>query len=143
MSDFHSSREIKKTRKRYVCEQCNRFIEIGSPAHYSFGVYEGDTYGLHTHIECQAAAKEYAELNDAWGEEWPWFQHMENGEYEHHDWLLENHPIVAERLNVPHGPDTESDDPKLIGTSCQMAIEHTDGSERFARPETRREGTEA
>lgn len=47
------------------------------------------------------------------------------------------------RLNVPRGPDTESDDPKLTGTRCQMAIEHTDGSERFARPETRREGTEA
>ena len=47
------------------------------------------------------------------------------------------------RLSVPRGPDTESDDPKLTGTRCQMAIEHTDGSERFARPETRREGTEA
>lgn len=49
------------------------------------------------------------------------------------------------RLNVrrDRGPNTESDDPKLTGTRCQMAIEHTDGSERFARPETRREGTEA
>lgn len=100
MNDFYTSKEIKATRKRYVCEQCNRHIEIGSPAHYGFGIYEGDTYSVHTHVECQAAALAYAKLNDAWGEEWPWFQHMECSEYEHGAWLLENHPVVAERLNI-------------------------------------------
>lgn len=48
-----------------------------------------------------------------------------------------------ENLHFKRGPDTETDDSKLTGTRFQMAIEHTDGSERFARPETRREGTEA
>ena len=100
MSDFHSSREIKKTRKQYVCEQCNRVIEVGSPAHYGFGVYEGDAYSVHTHVECQEAARDYAAQNDAYGEEWPWFQHMENGEFDHHAWLLDHHPIVADRLNI-------------------------------------------
>lgn len=100
MSDFQSSREIKATRKRHVCEQCNRWIEAGSPSHYSFGIYEGEAYSLHTHVECQAAARAYAELNDAWGEEWPWFQHMGDDEYDHHAWLLEHHPLVAERLNI-------------------------------------------
>lgn len=100
MSDFHSSREIKKTRKQYVCEQCNRVIDVGSPAHYGFGRYEGDTYSTHTHAECHAAACHYAKLNDAYGEEWPWFQHMENGEFDHHAWLLDHHPVVADRLNI-------------------------------------------
>lgn len=104
MSDFHSSRDIKKTRKSYVCEQCNKVIDAGSPAHYGFGIYEGDAYSVHTHVECQAAASAYAKLNDAYGEDWPWFQHMENSECEHHGWLLENHPVVAARLNIELEP---------------------------------------
>lgn len=109
MSDFHSSRDIKRTRKQYVCEQCNKMIDAGSPAHYGFGVYEGDTYSTHTHTECHAAACEYAKLNNAYGEEWPWFQHMDNSEFEHAEWLLINHPIVADRLNLSAVPPSTAE----------------------------------
>lgn len=93
----HWSRDIKATRKQHVCEQCNTYIEAGSPARYAFGIYEGDTYSFHVHVECQDAAREFAKL---YGEEWPWFQHMDDSEFEHHAWLLENHPLVAGRLGI-------------------------------------------
>lgn len=100
MSEFHGVRDIKATRKAHVCEQCNTYIDVGSPARYSAGKWDGEFYTTHTHVECHAAALEYARLNDLWGEEWPWFQHMEDSEYEHHAWLLEHHPIVATRLSI-------------------------------------------
>lgn len=95
--DFHSGRTIKAVRKARCCYQCNKKIEIGFPAEYVFGKYEGDVYSHHIHPECDAAATEYAKMNDLWGEEFPYFPDMDN---EHHDWLLENHPIVAERLGI-------------------------------------------
>lgn len=57
--------------------------------------------------------------------------------------LTETESLLMAITGPERGPDTETDDSKLTGTRCQMEIEHTDGSERFARPETRREGTEA
>jgi hypothetical protein len=104
MTDLYSERTIKATRKQHYCEQCGRAIEVGSPAHYAFGIYDGDTYSTHTHVECHAAARAYAELNDAWGEDFPWFQHMDR-DVDWTGWLLEHHPIVAERLNIEREKD--------------------------------------
>jgi hypothetical protein len=99
-SDFHSSKDIKSTRKENLCGQCGSKIPCGSQAKYSFGKYEGETYSVYTHVECADAAREFAELNGLWGEEYPWFQHMEDGDFGHRAWLLEKHPIVAKRLNI-------------------------------------------
>lgn len=99
MTDLHSERTIKAVRKLHVCEQCGRIIPRGFPAQYAFGKYYGDTYSTYTHVECHAAARAYAELNDTWGEDYPWFQHMDR-DVDWTDWLLEHHPIVAERLNI-------------------------------------------
>lgn len=100
MSEFNGIRDIKATRKAHVCEQCCKDIEAGSSAHYNAGKWDGEFYATYTHVECHAAALEFAKLNDLWGEEWPWFQHMEDSEFEHHSWLLEHHPIVADRLGI-------------------------------------------
>lgn len=95
-----SSKHIKAVRKPHCCEQCNTMITIGEPAHYDFGIWEGEPFGTYTHIECAAAANEYAEMNDLWFEDYPWFQFMDDSEHYHHAWLLEKHPVVADRLNV-------------------------------------------
>jgi hypothetical protein len=95
-----SNRQIKAVRKVHVCEQCNRKIDVGSPAQYQFGIWEGEPFGTYVHPECHAAAHAYAELNDLWFEDYPWFQFMDNSEHDHHAWLLENHPVVADRLNI-------------------------------------------
>lgn len=99
MTDLYSERQIKATRKAHLCEQCGRQIEAGSPAYYAFGVYYGDTYSQHEHVECRMAARAYAELNDCWEEDYPWFQHMDR-DIDWTGWLLEHHPVVAERLNI-------------------------------------------
>lgn len=100
MSDFHTNRSIKAVRRDHVCEQCNGKIEIGQPAEYGSGKYDGYLYTTYVHVECHAAAVHYAKENGLWGEDWPWFQHMGNGEHDHHAWLLEHHPVVAARLNI-------------------------------------------
>ena len=98
--DFHSTKEIRRTRKVHICEQCGRPISFGSAARAAAGKYDGNFYSIHMHIECDDAAREFAKLNDLWGEDWPWFRDMENSEFEHHAWLRVNHPIVADRLGV-------------------------------------------
>ncbi len=95
-----NSKEIKAVRKAHVCEQCNTMIEVGQPASYSFGIWEGEPCSVYTHPECTVAARQYAEINDLWFEDYPWFQYMDNSEHEHHPWLLEKHPVVAERLKI-------------------------------------------
>lgn len=95
-----SSKTINAVRKAHCCEQCNKTINAGEPAEYSFGIWEGYPFSTYTHVECNAAAHEYATLNDLWFEDYPWFQYMDNSEHDHHEWLLENHPIVAARLNI-------------------------------------------
>jgi hypothetical protein len=104
IDDFHSGRTIKATRKPHECEQCGRKIEVGSSAHYAAGRFDGYFYTQHVHIECQAAATAYAELNGLWGEDFPWFQHMDR-DVDWTGWLLEHHPIVAERLNIERQED--------------------------------------
>ncbi len=98
--DFHHTRDIKSTRKVHVCEQCDRPISFGSAARSAAGVFEGNFYTQYLHIECDDAARAFAELNDMWGEDWPWFRQMDDSEFDHHAWLLEHHPIVAARLGL-------------------------------------------
>lgn len=99
MSEFNSTRTVKAVRKVHECEQCGRNINVGDPATYSVGRWEGDIYSFYSHPECAAAAHAYATEFVLWGEDYPWFQHMEL-EWEDKEWLLDNHPKVAERLNI-------------------------------------------
>jgi hypothetical protein len=101
--DFHSTTDIKRTRKVHICEQCNRPISFGSPARHAAGKYEGDFYSMHMHVECDDAARAYADLNCLWEEDFPWFPHMDDSEHQHHAWLRANFPIVADRLGVEKG----------------------------------------
>lgn len=119
MSDFSARmKAVKAVRKTHCCEQCNKIIDVGSPAKYSFGIWEGYPYSTYTHVECNEAAHEYATLNDLWFEEYPWFQYMDDSECGHHAWLLEKHPIVAKRLGaepkeIESGANAAADSPAL------------------------------
>lgn len=101
MGDFHNHRTIKATRKRHVCEQCGKWIEAGSPAEYETGSYFGEFYSGHQHVECRAAGIAYAEMSGCWGEDFMWFQHQLE-DPDDKAWLLEHHPVVAERLGLEH-----------------------------------------
>lgn len=100
MTNFNRNRTIKATRKLHCCEQCGKVIEIGSAAMYSVGSHYGDFYRTYEHVECHDAGMAYAMLSDCWGEDFMWFQYNLE-EREDKLWLLEEHPIVAERLGLP------------------------------------------
>lgn len=99
MTDFSVSKIIKATRKPHNCEQCGKAIDVGSTAHYAAGSYYRDFYRYHVHPECEAAGIAYAKMTGCWGEDFMWFQHQLE-ERDDKLWLLENHPVVAERLGL-------------------------------------------
>lgn len=96
MTEFDSS-VVRKSRKAHRCEQCNKLTEIGAPYQRRVGVWDGDFYAVAAHVECHAAALAYATLHGCWGDEYPFFS---DGDHEYADkvWMVEEHPIVAERL---------------------------------------------
>lgn len=101
MSDgFHAVKRIAKARRQYVCEQCGTWIEAGAPYERHAGQYDGDFYHFPLHPECAAAALDYAETFNCFGEEWPWFRH--DGALDEDEsvaWLRERHPVVFDRLD--------------------------------------------
>ncbi|MBB3453941.1 hypothetical protein FHT86_002197 [Rhizobium sp. BK313] len=100
LDDFYCSRTVKAIRKPHECEQCGRQIDVGSPAEYGAGKYDGYFYARYQHIECRAAGMAYAEATGLWGEDFTWFQHADSDQRDDiGEWLLEHHPIVAERIN--------------------------------------------
>ena len=99
MSAYSSFRSIKSTRKVHQCESCGKPIKIGSPAEYWAGNCDGDFYSCHWHVECRAAEVAINDLNDAWGDEYCGIDfYME--EPSNRAWLIESHPIVAERMGA-------------------------------------------
>jgi hypothetical protein len=80
---------------------CGRLIKVGVTAIKAAGRYYGDFYTNHQHPECHAAGLAYAKETDLWGDEFTWFQHTEMHR-ELEVWLLDNHPIVAARMNLEH-----------------------------------------
>lgn len=99
MSDFHAESFVASARKRRFCEQCGRPIEPGSPYRRGAGSYDGEMYSHATHLECHEAAQAYARLHRLWGEDYPWFQHMDL-DLDDEAWLLKEHPVVAARLGI-------------------------------------------
>lgn len=103
MSDFHVESFVAAARRLRVCEQCGRSILPGSPYRRGAGKYDGEMYSTATHPECHEAAQAYARMSNSWGEDYPWFQHMDL-EPEDREWLLKEHPVVAARLGIePEG----------------------------------------
>lgn len=52
---FHSSIQIRKTRKRRPCQWCGESIDAGAAAWKHSGVWDGDFYHGYTHPECETA----------------------------------------------------------------------------------------
>lgn len=100
---FHCDTFVIRTRKEHYCEQCGKMISVGSGAFKYVGSGYDGFYNGHMHDECYYASREYAEMCDAWGEEYPWFQHMEL-EHEDRQWLLDTYPALAERLRIWQEP---------------------------------------
>jgi len=100
MGDFSSKTSVKAVRKPHECDQCGTSINVGEPAIYCRGLWDGYFYSTYQHPECEEAGMKYARETGYWGEEFTWFQHVDLDEYDLKAWLLENAPAVAERLLV-------------------------------------------
>ena len=96
MSDFSCETSIKKTRKKHICEHCEKPIAVGSSAERISGVWDGDFGTVYMHSDCAAAGKAYATMTGYWGDEWSWLHQLDD--QEDHKWLAKEFPTVAERM---------------------------------------------
>lgn len=84
--------------KRHQCDECPAPIEVGQRFIRWAGTTDGDFGTYRAHVECRAAAIALNNLNEIRdADEW---MNLSDLESEDHDWLCEEHPIVAERLGL-------------------------------------------
>ena len=99
MSDMSDLRTIAKTKVRRACAECEKTIEIGSCAIRRFTVDGNDHFEAFSHIECDDAGQAYAHMTDNWGDD---YWHLwELNEGEDLMWLLNHHPMAADRVGAP------------------------------------------
>lgn len=92
---FYRERLVKAVRKERSCCGCGKLIEVGQSALDCAGHYQGDFWADSYHPECRVAE---CEINDLHGcEEWMLLSEIEWDDW---PWLIEDHPIVAERMGV-------------------------------------------
>ncbi len=94
---FYRERQIKSVRKARHCEGCGRMIMAGDTALDLAGHYEGDFWNATYHIECRKAEIALNDLHDVYPGEWI---NLSEIEWDDWPWLLEDHPVVAERMGV-------------------------------------------
>lgn len=107
MAEFYSSRAIKATRKRHICESCGTAIEIGHPAQYAACKQDGEFFAWYNHPECLAAEKAWNDEADYRGDEYCWLWQVRDDEYSEQwiAWLIEHHPIAAALLRLEKSND--------------------------------------
>lgn len=98
MSTFLSERE-HTARKRHCCDECTTMIAVGE--RYAAQAYvDGEFRVYKAHVECREAQIEYLDLCGIGYDDDP--SNLCNGldTREDREWILEKHPIVAERLGI-------------------------------------------
>lgn len=78
MSDFFSTKKIKKTRKEHICDCCNSTIQKGEELIRYAGVYESDFFASKLCPQCHEIVNFYCNelgtnewcLNEVIGEVW-------------------------------------------------------------------------
>lgn len=101
---FHTETPVKAVRKRHCCDGCGKHIEIGQSAVRWAGLTDGDFGTCIYHPECRAAELAYNldVLGYLYLDDW-----YPISEIEHEDWpwLIESHPVVAERMGIQAIPN--------------------------------------
>lgn len=98
MSTDFGSQCTPTARKKHVCEQCHKAIDVGEKHSYWAGKHDGDFYAYREHIDCRDAWLGLIDLrNDDSYEGVPFLceDDVSPGE---RAWLGEKWPAVAERM---------------------------------------------
>lgn len=102
MMDFTAERRVSKTRKPHQCNGCCRTIPVGSSASRWVGVSDGDFGSCYYHLECLIAEVALNALREhQHGDDWAQLADLDP---EEHEWLIGEHPQVAEHMRLPRTP---------------------------------------
>jgi hypothetical protein len=80
MSDIQRTIRINKSRKQHICEHCNLIIPTGSSYNRTSGLFDGESFDIKAHIECDEF---YIELNKDEGP-YDWWPICDDPEYPKH-----------------------------------------------------------
>ncbi len=97
--EFHSLRDVKKTRKNHRCFLCRLDIPKGTRCTYEAGKFDGEFYGRYSHDEC---SRMWSDINqDSDNDDWLEFESMAEV-YPHESfksWQLR----IGQKYNVLNG----------------------------------------
>ena len=96
---FVNEKAVKAVRKPGRCDACMQMVEIGQPAVRWAGITDGQFDTSLYHPECRAAEIALNRLHDTdrWQDEWIGLSDID---WEDWRWLVEEHPVVAERKGI-------------------------------------------
>jgi len=95
---FYNERPIKAIRKSRPCEGCNVRLETGEPALGCAGIGYDGFWAAAYHAECRAAEIALNLLHRT--RDYEWMNLSADMEWEDWPWLIEKHPLVADRMGV-------------------------------------------
>lgn len=95
---FYNERLIKSIRKARPCHGCNKLLEAGQSALECAGVGYDGFWAAAYHTECRAAEVAINRLHRTRDDEW--ISLFCDLEWEDWPWLIDEHPVVAERMKI-------------------------------------------
>lgn len=96
MAEFYSEK-IVKVRKPRQCEGCGQMLNKGDQALVYSGKFDGDFGHFTLHQECREAELAWNKMAETLYDEFVSLSELEPDEWQ---WLLEEHPVVAARMNI-------------------------------------------
>ncbi len=95
---FYRETPVKAVRKQRSCYGCSSPIAVGASALQCAGTGPDGFWHATYHTECRTAECALNDLKDyRFGDEW---QGLFEIEWDDWEWLLAEHPIVAERMKI-------------------------------------------
>lgn len=95
-SEFYSEK-IVTVRKPRQCAGCCQMLAKGDQALVYSGKFDGDFGSFTLHPECRVAELAWNKMADTYYDEFVSLSELEPDEWE---WLLDEHPVVAARMNI-------------------------------------------
>lgn len=130
MSEFYSEK-IVKVRKPRQCAGCCQMIGKGEQALTYSGKFDGEFGSFTLHPECRVAELAWNKMAGTYNDEFVGLSELDADEWQ---WLLDEHPVVAARMNVTAERIAEraAEQTRMMEWDMEMALKRD--AERRARP---------